>query len=286
MKNDIRLSSTNKEQTIENIMSSFSSMYLTMLSIVQGVALGILFDKVSALFFEWIEFSDIFATIYVPLTVITTFLFIILTWHSYFWLAAIARWVPLIWDSILLFILGALEFILIESLSSYNTLIWLYLFFIVGIICGIQYIYNSTRLFDKEPKDNNKDTRSKLEKAEDVLANQLKLGFQKMFNFFKKEKPEINVWGEGTVDLGAHISDYKEKRGYKLILRSLAIIILVIALNFFSLFLTSNTSHLITGIIKCVLAFIILFFHYSLIRSHLADQKRTIDLLKIENKTD
>lgn len=149
MKNDIRLSSTNKEQTIENIMNSFSAMYLTMLSIVQGVALGILFYKVSALFSAWIKFSDIFATIYILLTVITTFLFIILTWHSYFWLAAIARWVPLIWDSILLFILGAGEFILIESLSYYNTLVWLYLFFIVGIICGIQYIYNSTRLFDK-----------------------------------------------------------------------------------------------------------------------------------------
>lgn len=283
MKNDIRLSSTNKEQTIENIMNSFSAMYLTMISIVQGVALGILFYKISALYSEWVKFPDIFSTfslLYILLTVITTFLFIILTWHSYFWLAAIARWVPLIWDSILFFILGAFEFILIESLSCYNTLAWIYIFSIVGIIGGIQYIYNSIRLFDREPEDKKEKDKSILNKAEDKFSKWLEMGLKNIFNFLVKEKPEMNVWGEGTGDLGAHISDYKEKRGYKLIFRSLVIVIFVIGLNIF----TSIRTNLYTEIIKFVFAFIILVFHLIVIWSHLVDQQESIRLIKMKAK--
>jgi hypothetical protein len=43
---DPRITSTGKDDIIENIIGSFSTMYLTMISIVQGVALSLLVFKV------------------------------------------------------------------------------------------------------------------------------------------------------------------------------------------------------------------------------------------------
>ncbi len=75
-----------------NIGNSFSSMFLTLLSIIQGLALAVLASSVQERLdtLNWIMF-------------LTTFLMIVGVWHAYYWLAAIARWTPLIYDSLLMF---------------------------------------------------------------------------------------------------------------------------------------------------------------------------------------
>lgn len=250
MKWDLRLTSTNKTDIIENIMNSFSAMYLTMISIVQGIALGILFYKVSALVSSGAIFSTFAMTAYALITIVTTFIFIILTWHSYFWLAAVARWVPLIWDSILFFIFGAFEFMLIESLSSLDTFAWFYLFAIVGFVGGVQYLYNSKRLRDKK-RDKEKD---------------------------KKETTEVYkyIWDIDSEKVGNHISTYKKSRGKMLMILCFVFIFIVLGMDYsfipyMSLFSTVTK--------QLALAIIIFAIHIRLIISHLSDQKKTIKLL-------
>ncbi len=116
-----------------------------MLSIIQGAALSFWVVKISSLPINWQNplTEESFRQL---LPYFVSFLLIIILWHSYFWLAVIGRWTPLIWDSLLMFLIGAIELFVINNMNHY---IWYYSLGFLGILAGIQYIYNAERLNDE-----------------------------------------------------------------------------------------------------------------------------------------
>lgn len=90
------------------IMDSFPGVYLTTISIIQGVALGILatntFDYIKnpalAEHWVWVRF--------LPYSVIS-FIMIILVSLDYAWFVGVFRWSPRIWDTLIPLVLGFWE---------------------------------------------------------------------------------------------------------------------------------------------------------------------------------
>ena len=146
-----------KKQWIQDsILNSFSGMYLTMLSIMQGVAMSLLAGKVPVTKTAWQSISA-HGIEYLMMCLLTLIIIIVL-WHSYFWLAVIASWTPLIWDSLFMFSIGAIELIAIKSIGSTG---WFYAIGLLGIVGGHQYKYNVKRLpmesWSAKPNDNAED---------------------------------------------------------------------------------------------------------------------------------
>lgn len=131
-----------KEWIKKSISNSFSSMFLTMLSIIQGVALGFLAVNIPVKLEGW---HNIISNCGLEnlLLFLTTLLIIIILWHSYFWLAVVAKWTPLIWDSLFMFLIGAIELIAVKNIGNP---IWFYAMTLLGIVGGFQYLYNVARL--------------------------------------------------------------------------------------------------------------------------------------------
>lgn len=119
----------------KNIGNSFSNMFLTLLSIIQGLALAVLASAV--------EESTL--NVLNSIMFLTTFLMIVGIWHAYYWLAAIAKWTPLIYDSLLMFCIGAAELAAIYSMPGHE---WFYFLGLLTILGGVQYKYNARRLGD------------------------------------------------------------------------------------------------------------------------------------------
>lgn len=93
----------------ETIPSSFSSFYLTLIGLIQGVALGLLATRVPTLLSSF----SLIALLYVVLT----FIVIVIVWHEYV-LAAQEFWWKITWlDSLAPFLLGMGEFLMIEYLD-------------------------------------------------------------------------------------------------------------------------------------------------------------------------
>jgi hypothetical protein len=180
-----------------SIRDSFSGMYLTMLSIIQGVALSLLVSK----FFSTPACNPNTSICEIEhlLMSFLTFLIIIIFWHSYFWLAVIAAWTPLIWDSLFMFSIGAIE---LSAINSIGSIYWFYFIAFMGIVGGAQYLYNVARLPEEAWDDNTKDL-----------------------------KGHVNKEGLRPKDIGAWICKYKTKRGWKLIAISLAVLYLTLASN-------------------------------------------------------
>ena len=136
----------------DSIQDSFSGMYLTVLSIIQGVALSLLISKVFDIKIIYRDVSTY--EIEYLLMCLLMFLIIIVLWHSYFWLAVVAAWTPLIWDSLFMFSLGAIEFIAIKSIGS---IFWFYAVAFIGIFSGLQYHYNVSKLPEEVWDDDTKE---------------------------------------------------------------------------------------------------------------------------------
>jgi hypothetical protein len=125
----------------KGVQNSFSGMYLTMLSIIQGVALSFLVSKV----FDaqtGVPYSSPYGLEYLVMSLLTLLIIIVL-WHSYFWLSVIASWVPTIWDSLFMFLIGSTELIAVKSIG--NT-VWFYAVAFIAIFGGFQYRYNVLNL--------------------------------------------------------------------------------------------------------------------------------------------
>ena len=94
----------------ETIPAAFSSFYLTLISMIQGVALGLLANKIPDFLspFEPVGF----------LYILLTFTVIVIVWHEYV-LSAQEFWWELKWrDSLIPFSLGMGEFLMIEYLGK------------------------------------------------------------------------------------------------------------------------------------------------------------------------
>ncbi|MCE5249403.1 hypothetical protein LLG96_04200 [bacterium] len=118
----------NTEATIERIKTSFSSVYLTLISVIQAGVLGyfiFLLDKQIGN----IVFKDI-----IPL--ITTFIMIVTTWNEYMMGSTVLRWIPSLKDSFIPFLLGISELFVIRSVFS-PAFFW---FYSLGVFCLFGYI--------------------------------------------------------------------------------------------------------------------------------------------------
>jgi hypothetical protein len=109
---------------------SFSSIYLTVLSVIQGVALADLASVVWSAnkqftFLQW-------------LLVVSTFTMLIIIWDAYTQYSLLWVWVPNIWDAAIPFVIGSLELLLnhtiILSLSA-----WL---FSLALLSGMAALAN------------------------------------------------------------------------------------------------------------------------------------------------
>ncbi|RLB35480.1 MAG: hypothetical protein DRH12_16665 [Deltaproteobacteria bacterium] len=95
-----------KEEFRRRIGDSFPAVYLTLISIIQGVALGILASNT----FSYIKDPHLAEswTRFLPYSVMS-FISIIVVSYEYTWFIGIFRWSPEIWDTIIPFALGASE---------------------------------------------------------------------------------------------------------------------------------------------------------------------------------
>jgi hypothetical protein len=117
----------------DSIGISFSTMSLTLLSIIQGIAFVFLVDQYRNNGYDPKQI----------LFFITTFLVIVGIWHAYYWLAAIARWTPLLYDSLLMFVMGATEIAVVCSIPRAE---WLQYLGLLSLLAAVQYWYNARRL--------------------------------------------------------------------------------------------------------------------------------------------
>lgn len=102
--------SENLEDYKQNLKDPFTQVYLTLISVIQGVVLGYMaavaddsYEKLNT---------------YLSIIFVTTFIRIIATWHDYAIGIVISAWPPTIADSIIPFFIGAIEFLLISSTRS------------------------------------------------------------------------------------------------------------------------------------------------------------------------
>ena len=120
----------------ERLKDSFSNTYLTLLSIIQGTALALLFGKI-----DYLTDRNAF---HVPQAVLSfgLFLIIALLWHQYQIGLVLYAWVPQLVDALVPFSLGACEFIAILGLQhgAFTTTVTLALFFFFAIF-GFEYQY-------------------------------------------------------------------------------------------------------------------------------------------------
>jgi hypothetical protein len=98
------------------LRGSFLSTYLTLTSIIQGVALAYLVVVVDD---EMKTFDSAHW-----LLVVTTFLIIAAAWHEYMTAVTVFVWVPRLLDSLIPFLLGGSEVMLIRSLRDQSELEW------------------------------------------------------------------------------------------------------------------------------------------------------------------
>jgi hypothetical protein len=106
------------------LRGAFSTTYLTLTSIIQGVALAYLVVIVD-------EEMGAFATAH-WLLIATTFLIIAAAWHEYMTAVTVFVWIPRLRDSLIPFLLGGSELMLIRSLRRPAEIEWS--FFALGTI--------------------------------------------------------------------------------------------------------------------------------------------------------
>jgi hypothetical protein len=101
---------------IETVPASFSSSYLTLVSLIQGVALGLLALKFPDIFSNLSNFTFVafVAFFYAVLTLVV----LVIVWHEYVLSAQEFWWEIKWWDSLIPFTLGLGEFLMIEYLGK------------------------------------------------------------------------------------------------------------------------------------------------------------------------
>jgi hypothetical protein len=119
------------------LRTSFSSQYLTLTSIIQGVALAYLIVVVDE------EMAQFGAAQW--LFVVAAFLAIVSAWHEYMTAVTIFVWVPRFWDALIPFLLGASELMLIRSLRRPGGLEWSFVALGVAALAALLAFLNMYR---------------------------------------------------------------------------------------------------------------------------------------------
>lgn len=155
-----------KEEFKKRIISSFPAVYLTIISIIQGVALGILAYNTFG-YIKNPEFAGRWL-MFIPYSIIS-FIIILIVSYEYAWFVGIFRWSPRIWDSVVPFTLGFSELIPMFFLTRARN--W---FLSTGIFCfiGALAFLNSVKNCKKDMFENDKiNYRSYRRTKNELLTN-------------------------------------------------------------------------------------------------------------------
>jgi hypothetical protein len=138
---------SNHELFVERAENAFGAVYLTLISIVQGVALGYLAQTISDRY-ESLSLDE-------AGRVVATFLLFLTVWQEYMVKASAFSWVPTILDTLVPFILGAVEFLMVASTSKPLThyLLLVSIFYGLGAIGCLNYYFQATRSQSKMSQD-------------------------------------------------------------------------------------------------------------------------------------
>ena len=128
------------------LQGSFSSTYLTLTSIIQGVTLGYLVvvvddEKGRFELAHW-------------LLVATTFLIIVAAWHEYMMAVTVLTWIAGLRDSLIPFLLGGSELMLVLSLRYPGELEWSFLAAGIASFVALIAFANMYRSAAAEPAAN------------------------------------------------------------------------------------------------------------------------------------
>jgi hypothetical protein len=130
-------------QLLRRVEDSFRELYLILVSIVQGVALGFLAFTVTS------EYEDYGLIEWVRTT--NGFLVVVLIWQEYMIASVAFAWVPTLLDSLLPFALGIAEISLILAIKrsplSYSLLAATV--YAIGFVASCNYLYHARRGFEK-----------------------------------------------------------------------------------------------------------------------------------------
>lgn len=130
------------------VKEHFPTVLLTLLSIVQALALELLWEhlKAAAYLFEW---SMIALIGWVQ--VVATLLGLVIIWTLYASNAMRFRWVPTTADSVYPFFIGLVEFMLIESLGPGNGGVWMILMAMVfAVMVWVSHITMRRARYDAD----------------------------------------------------------------------------------------------------------------------------------------
>jgi len=111
------------------IETVFPSIFLTLMSIIQGVTLSMWGTKT----FNRLFSSDNLDWAFLPYGLLT-FLILVIVWHEYMLAALVNRWVPSWCDSLIPFFLGAAEIVLIMFMGDPRWFIGLMVVLVIGAL--------------------------------------------------------------------------------------------------------------------------------------------------------
>lgn len=94
-----------RERFVEGIRTGFPASYLTVLSIIQGVAFGVLIFNGANALKNGVAVSE-------PVFILISFGTLVIVWYEYSWLVRIFAWQPTVADAAIPFVLGASEALL------------------------------------------------------------------------------------------------------------------------------------------------------------------------------
>jgi len=109
---------------------NFPTVLLSILGIMQALALEILWSKIQEIDYLF-DFSMVSVIAWGQ--IVATFLVVVIVWVIYSSSAMRLRWVPSTIDSVFPFLVGLLEFTVIENIDPYNPSIWLMLIALVFV---------------------------------------------------------------------------------------------------------------------------------------------------------
>lgn len=133
----------------ERAKEHFPTVLLTLLSIVQALALELLWSHLQEAEYLYILSPTAVA---LWLQILATFFGIVLIWVVYASNVMRFRWVPATSDSVYPFLIGVIEFMLIETLSTENVGLW---FGFMAAVFGLMYwIAHITMKRARQDEDN------------------------------------------------------------------------------------------------------------------------------------
>lgn len=121
---------------------SFPAVYLTIISIIQGVALGLLATNTSAAYYGLPTGSPIVVGLALFARSLLLLLTVVLISYQYTWFVGVFRWPPRFWDTLVPFALGSAEIVPMFVLQ--NEIAWWWWMWWLCVMGGLAFL-NSWR---------------------------------------------------------------------------------------------------------------------------------------------